>query len=234
MLRPGAFTITDKGLELCNLKKGDKVLEIGCGEGETTERLEKHYGFDVSAVDTSLEMVRLTKDRQLKANILLGDGEFLDDFVSRSMDGVVMECVLSLINLPDEALHEVFCLLKEGGKLFISDLYIKNPDPALLRAVDIEASRQNKISHASASCSDECAEDHKKRIVNFRHKGVLLLEPLKEAMKEMGFQIVAWEDFSLELDAYIAESILSEKEPILHATMPKNTGYFMLVAEKKR
>jgi ubiquinone/menaquinone biosynthesis C-methylase UbiE len=221
-------------MELWNLPKGAKVLEIGCGEGETLERLERKYGFDATGIDFSLEMVRLAKERGLQANIMYGDGEFLEDFPSRSFEGVVMECVLSLINLPDEALHEAYCVLKDGGMLFISDLYLKNPESGLLRALDIEAQRVAKIPHAESSCSDKCAEDHKKRLVNFRYQGVMLLPPLEKLLREMGFDILCVEDFSNELDAYVAESILSGKTKLDDQTQPKGTGYFMLVARKGR
>ena len=48
-------------------------------------------------------------------DIRLGDGEFLDDFSSKTFDGVFMECVLSVINMPDEALHEAYCVLKKAA-----------------------------------------------------------------------------------------------------------------------
>jgi ubiquinone/menaquinone biosynthesis C-methylase UbiE len=234
MLRPGAFTITDRAMEIIQLPKKSKVLEVGCGEGETTERLEKHYGFDVSAIDISMEMVRIAKERGLAANIFLGDGEFLDDFSSHTFDGVVMECVLSLINLPDEALHEVYCVLKETGKLFISDLYLKNPEPGLLRSLDIEAHRLATKPHEESSCSDDCADDHKKRLVNFRYQGVLLLEPLQRALEDMGFRMIIVEDYSKELGNYLAESILKGQKNPATQSLPKDTGYFLLVAEKAR
>jgi len=234
MLRPGAFTITDRAMDIFDLPKGSKILEVGCGEGDTTERLEKHFGFDVSAIDMSMEMVRIAKERGLAANILLGDGEFLDEFSSHTFDGVVMECVLSLINLPDEALHESYCVLKKGGKLFISDLYLKKPEPGLLRSLDIEAQRLAKKPHDESSCSDDCADDHKKRLVNFRSGEVLLLEPLRKTLEDMGFQIIVEEDYSSELGSYLAESILNGQTNLSKEPLPKDTGYFLLVAEKAR
>lgn len=234
MIRPGAFTITDQAMSVCGFNKGSHILEIGCGEGETTEHLEKEYGFQVTALDTSLEMVRIAKERNLKAKIQYGDGEFLEDFTSKSFDGVVMECVLSQINLPDEALHEAYCVLRDGGKLFISDLYLKNPEPGMVRALDIEAKRLARIPHEASSCSDDCADDHKKRVVNFRHENVFLLEPLKQTMKEMGFEVLETKDFSGELDSYVAEAILKGEPCKEMPSAPKGTGYFMLVARKGR
>jgi ubiquinone/menaquinone biosynthesis C-methylase UbiE len=234
MNRPGAFKITDKAMEICRLPKGAQFLEIGCGEGETTERLERHYGYQVSAIDLSLKMVDIAKKRGLNAKISLGDGEFLDEYTSKTFDGVIMECVLSRINLPDEALHEAYCVLKDGGKLVISDLYLKNPDPGMVLALDIEAKRMAKIPHEASSCSDDCADEHKQRLVNFRYEGVFLLESLKQALREMNFTVLAVEDYSDELDSYVAECIFEGKEYLTREPVPKGTGYFLLVAQKGR
>lgn len=238
-LKPGEFRITKKAMELWKLPKGAKVLDIGCGRGETLEYLEKEYGFEGSGIDLSMPMIKEGKNRNPDLNIKYGDGEFLDDFTSYSFDGVMMECVLSLINLPDEALHEAYCVLKKGGKLFISDLYIKNPEPEFIKALEIEARRQRKKPHNESACGDECADDHKNRISEFRSGGRFLMEPLLKQLREIGYTNIAWEDYSLELDNYVAEKIMNEGSLDLcfckEACNPKDkykTGYFMLTAEK--
>ena len=35
MLRPGNFDITRSAAEAAGFKKGDKILDVGCGRGET-------------------------------------------------------------------------------------------------------------------------------------------------------------------------------------------------------
>lgn len=228
MLRPGEFKMIDKAMEVSGLPKGAKILEIGCGEGDTTEHLEKKYGAKVNAIDISLEMVRKTKERGLKANVAYGDGEFLEDFPSFSFDMVVMECVLSLINLPDEALHEAYCTLKKGGMLFLSDLMVKNPDPMQMKALAIEAERLATKPKEYKECDDQ---EDKMRLVNFRHEGRFLLEPLKAALEEIGFSVIFSEDRSKDLDEFVGQQLLSGEENTL-GDYPKDTGYFMLVAQK--
>jgi len=237
MLRPGDFEITDRAMKICGLKKGAEVLEIGCGEGETTEHLEKDYGYKMTAIDLSLDMVDKAKKRGLKADIKFGDGECLEDFLSFTEDCIVMECVLSLINLPDEALHEAYCVLRNGGKLFISDLYIKDPDPEKVRAIKMEADRQARIPHEEGECSDECAEDHKQRFVDFRFHGRFIKEPLIRQLEDMGYKVISWEDRSKDLEEYVAQAVMDGKEPVglpcsIEKEDMKGTGYFMLVAEK--
>lgn len=236
--RPGEFRITDSAFEIMQLSKGAEILDIGCGEGDTIKYLTEK-GYKMSGIDLKVGMVNKASELNSKAKITLGDGEFLDEFSSYSFDCVMMECVLSLINLPDEALHEAYCVLKKGGKLYISDLMIKNPDPAFAKALAIEAERLAKKPHEEGECHDDCAEEHKKRVVKFRGNGRFLVEQLIEELEEIGYINVQWKDFSMELDSYVAETILQEGsldscfcEEALNREDNHKTGYFMLVAEK--
>ncbi len=237
--KPGEFRITKKAMDQWQLPKGSAVLDIGCGLGETMEYLEQEYGFSCSGIDLSLERIKNAKTRNPNLNISYGDGEFLDGFQSFSFDGVTMECVLSVINMPDEALHETYCVLKKGGKLFLSDLYIKEPDPGFIKALKIETERQNSKPHDEGECGTECEEEHKNRLVNFRSSGRFLIDPLMELLAEIGYRNIKWEDCSLELDNYAAEKLMRDGtlegclcEEAIHPKDSYKTGYFMLTAEK--
>ncbi len=229
MLRPGGFDITDKGIAQCGLPQKAKILEIGCGEGNTTKRLEEKYGFDVSAIDISEEMVRIAKEKGLKADIAYGDGEFLENFQSNTFDGVVCECVLSVINMPDEALHEMFCTLKPGGKLFLSDVYLREPDPQKVQAHQEEARRRARIPHEQDECGDH--EDELK-MVEFRMGKAFLLESLKEVIEETDFDIQFVEDRTRDLEEFAAAKMM-EGNPLESPLEGEKIGYFMLVAEKR-
>jgi ubiquinone/menaquinone biosynthesis C-methylase UbiE len=226
-------------MEKWKLPKGSKVLDVGCGLGETMEFLQREYGFACTGIELSMPRIQEVKKRNPELEVKYGDGEFLDEFQSYSFDGVLMECTLSLINLPDEALHEAYCVLKKGGKLFLSDLYIKNPEPAFVRALGIEAERQGRKPHNEQECGTDCADEHKKRALRFRSSGRFLIEPLLKQLEETGFRNIAWEDFSLELDNYAAEKLMKDGtlegclcEEALHPKDSFKTGYFMLTAEK--
>lgn len=159
-LKPGEFRITDQAMKKWNLAKGATVLDIGCGQGETVEYLEKEYGYQANGIDLSKDMIKEGLSRNPKLNIKYGDGEFLEDYTSFSLDGVLMECTLSLVAMPDEALHEVYCVLKKGGKLFISDLYLKNPTPEFMKELELEAERQKNLPHEEGSCGGDHGHDH--------------------------------------------------------------------------
>ena len=135
LYRPGNFDITDSMMERAALAKGSRVLDIGCGDGDTVVHLTDEWGMKAEGIDISLSKINEAKEKHPGINVKFGDGEFLDSYTSFSFDAIMMECSLSLINLPDEALHEAYCVLKKGGRLMISDLYHKKPDPKQMRAV---------------------------------------------------------------------------------------------------
>lgn len=123
-IRPGGLAVTRRALELCSFKEGDKILDVGCGYGVTVELLNREYGLDASGVDISTTLIEKGKERYPMLDLSFGDGEMLS-YPSLSFDGIFMECVLSLIEKKEEAVHEAYCLLKKGGKLIISDFYYK-------------------------------------------------------------------------------------------------------------
>lgn len=233
--RPGKFNITDDAMKIWNLPEKSKVLEIGCAEGDCTRYLTENYKFDMDAIDIDLEMINKAKKAHPDLNIKYSDGEFLNEYMSLTFDGIIMECVLSLINLPDEALHEAYCVLKKGGKLFISDLYMRNPEPEQLKAIEIEAKRLAKLPHQEGECEDEAAD--KMKFVDFRFEGRFLEKPLIKMLKEVGFVNIKFEDRTDDLQIFMAETIMAEGKDALKGLMTaakndKKTGYFMLTAEK--
>ena len=229
MLRPGGFAMTDRGLSACGFAPGDKVLEIGCGEGETLEHMEKVYGLDLTAVDIDLSMVSKAKERGLAAEIRYGDGGFLEGFLSNTFDGVVMECVLSLIHKPQEALHEVWCVLKHGGRLFLSDLYHRDPSARDMEALARRAAADAVRPHEYG----DCESDEDVRMVDFFYDGRFYLDPLKRYMRSLGYRILLEEDRTKDLQEYAAEKAMDGEQLCGGFRRPGRTGYFLMAAEKE-
>lgn len=232
IMRPGEFAITDKAIEIAGLKKGDRVLDIGCGEGDTVAHFND-LGIKAEGIDMSLKAITAAKEKYPGIDVKLGDGEFLDEYSSYTFDGITMECVLSLINIPDEALHEAWCVLKKGGKLIISDLYYKDPDPMKMKAVKMEAQRLAMKPRKEGDC-----EENPTRFVDFRVKGAFFEKPLIDQLKEMGYKILAFEDRSIDLDNYAAQVLMDggKLEDLCcdadFTDKNNKLGYFMLVAQK--
>ena len=47
-------------MELLSLKEGDRVIDLGCGDGSLTQKLAD-MGADVLGIDASAEMIALAK-----------------------------------------------------------------------------------------------------------------------------------------------------------------------------
>lgn len=234
--RPGEFNITDRALEIADYKKGSRILDIGCGEGDTVNHLNE-LGMEAEGIDMNLESIRIAGERYPGINVRFADGSFLDEYMSFTFDGVTFECSLSMINQPDEALHEAYCVMKKGGRLIITDLYEIDPDPQQVKAVEIEAARQARIPHQEGDCDEGTVM----RFVNFRYEGAFYKDALIKMMEEeIGYKVIAFEDRTQDLDNYVAQTLMDEGSLEHLCTNLKweidgkkrKIGYFILVAQK--
>ena len=232
--RPGSFNITDHAIETAKLKPGFKVLDVGCGEGDTVNHLNE-LGMEAEGIEMSLPKIADAKEKYPEINVKFGDGEFLDEYLSFTFDAVFMESVLSMINMPEEAMHEAFCVLKKGGRLIICDLYEIDPDPQEVMAVKLEADRQARIPHQEGDC-----EERTLKLVDFRYKGAFFKEPLLKQLEEIGFKVLAFEDRTEDLQEYIGQGPQAEEKwqsisrdlALEAAGKRRELGYFLLVAQK--
>ena len=91
----------------------DRVLEVGCGEGELAERLTAMVP-DVVAVDQSPRMVELTRARGVEARV--ADVQELP-FSDHSFDAVLAAWMLYHVPDLDRGLSEIARVLRPGGRL---------------------------------------------------------------------------------------------------------------------
>lgn len=108
-------------LKLLNKKDGEKVLEIGCSSGFLTEQLG-----EVTAIDTSKNMLKIAQQKNLKATVLEAD-MFKLPFKNNSFDKVITMRVWNHLNKEDlkKALKEVRRVLKPNG-ILVFDIEEKN------------------------------------------------------------------------------------------------------------
>lgn len=211
------FDITERALELTGLEKGSRLLDIGCGEGDDVAWLTKK-GMRAEGIDMNLTAVSKAGEKYPGIDVKFGDGEFLDGYTSFTFDGVFMQHVLGLINIPDEALHEAYCVLKRGGKLVIVDDYYRSPDAGQMKAVKIEADRLSRMPRKEGDCETDPV-----RFVDFRFNGVFYEGPLKRQLEETGYVVKVFEE--LETDEKGGENGKNGKKS-------GETGSFLLIAEK--
>jgi trans-aconitate methyltransferase len=98
-------------LELLNPKAGERILDLGCGEGSLTDKIVA-AGSTVVAVDASEEMIGAARARGLDARLI--DAERLP--FEREFDAVFSNAVLHWVRDHDAMLHGVHRALKPGGR----------------------------------------------------------------------------------------------------------------------
>jgi trans-aconitate methyltransferase len=104
-------------LDLLNSQSGDRILDLGCGDGVLTEKLVA-LGVQVVGIDNSPDMIAAARQRGLNARVmdaraLLFDNEF---------DAVFSNAALHWIkDDPDAPIASAFRALKHGGR-FVGEL----------------------------------------------------------------------------------------------------------------
>ena len=124
-LRPGGLKLTQTALNLCELKPGAKILDIGCGAGASLG-LFRALGHSAVGLDISAMLVA---ESARQGPVLHADATLLP-IRYESLDAAFLECVLSLLPNKAAALKEVFRALKPFGMLAVSDIHAKgNGEP---------------------------------------------------------------------------------------------------------
>ena len=248
MIRPGGEALTIKAVNKANLPKGAVVLDMGCGEGDTAAMLARNFDFIATGIDASHNMIEKGKRKYPDMDLRRMEAEYLE-FDSRSFDAVFMECSLSVMRIHEDAAFEAYCVLKPGGKLIITDMYIRDPDPeavaAMLAAVN-EKSARPKIE-------GNCGENT--RISPVMLNGVLVVDELAAMLQDIGFELEYFENVSDVLPEFAAQAIMEYgslaayfksvvpvgEDPAAYfacadsgdgSGFPKKSGYFLMIMKK--
>ncbi len=218
VIRPGGLALTDRAVRLCLLPAAAVVLDIGCGAGATVEHLRTRHRVAAFGIDPSASLLGSGRARQEQLPLLRGTAERLP-LADASVDAVIAECVLSLLDEPLRGLSELTRVLRPGGRLVLSDLYARTPQaaPALRGLPD-------------RSCL----------------RGAMGRPQLLGLLEAAGLRVTTWEDHSPEL-ARFAVRLLWESGstqlwcPPSSRTNPTGAaaairrarpGYFLLLADK--
>lgn len=148
---PNPKECTDKLLVVLGTVKGKDVCDLGCGEGILTRELAIR-GARVSAVDISMEAVRITRERCREfieqvdvrqmdvCNLLYGDESF---------DIVTGNAILHHVDIA-KAASEISRVLKPGGKGIFSEPLAHNPISNIWRKLtpDIRSPNEWPLSYS--------------------------------------------------------------------------------------
>ncbi len=98
-------------LEWLDVKPGERVLDLGCGDGALTEELVKQ-GANVVGIDSSSEFVASARRRGLDVHLMDGHGlEFNHEF-----DAVFSNAALHWMTDPGAVISGIARSLKPGGR----------------------------------------------------------------------------------------------------------------------
>jgi ubiquinone/menaquinone biosynthesis C-methylase UbiE len=120
-LHPGGLDATENLLEMLKLDPNCRVLDVGCGSGNTACMIVDRYGCRVTGIDISDVMITHAKERALRKGLVdktdfrvadVYDLPFNDD----EFDVVLVESVLTpLLGDKVTALRELRRVVKVGG-----------------------------------------------------------------------------------------------------------------------
>lgn len=183
--------------------------------------LKDKYRVAVTGIDPSSVLIAEGMRRDPTLCFVKGRAENLP-FYAGSIDGILCECVLSLVSEPMVALKEFCRVLRCAGLLILTDIYARRPEgiPALL-GVSL----------------DGCI------------RGAVAAEEVKSRVKESGFTILLFEDHSNLLREMAARLVIAygsleafwgkacgngDCGSAMTAIANARPGYYLLIAKKTK
>ncbi|RJR25944.1 class I SAM-dependent methyltransferase [Candidatus Microgenomates bacterium] len=109
-------------IENLELKKGDKVIDIGCGRGFYINFLSQlNLGLEIFGIDQNEKYLKVAKKNLGGKKVFLNRGNALNlPFKANFFDKVIASEILEHINDDVKALEEMYRVLKPGGIILIS------------------------------------------------------------------------------------------------------------------
>ena len=211
-LRPGGAELTRLAFECAGFTAGQRALDVGCGVGVGTHLL---HARGCLAFGVDLAQRRLVEARRGQPGLLTvaADGRRLP-FADACFDGIVAECVFSLIGYQAANFAECARVLRRGGRLALTDLYAR-----------ANAGAEAPGDAAPAGCL----------------AGMTTRDAVFAALAAAGLSIETWQDHTPRLKSFVAqlifggqggEALWTGNGAAAASLRARRPGYFLLVASK--
>ncbi len=112
-----------------------KVLDIACGTGKSASYLAQRFGATVFALDRSVQAFMqqgYATPSDSTLTFVQGEAQHLP-IASETIDVVFCECAMSTFNNRHLAITEIYRVLKPGGFIALSDIYLNENLPGALK-----------------------------------------------------------------------------------------------------
>ena len=131
----GNVYATDKMADLCQIKEGSYVLDVGCGSGATAAYLARTRGCEVMGVDILPRMIDRARELAARKGVSrltefkVADAQDLP-FSDYQFDAVITESVTAFPEDKKQTISEYARVLKRGGYLGLNEsTWLKKPVP---------------------------------------------------------------------------------------------------------
>ena len=105
-------------LRLVDVKKGDKILDLACGQGFFASEFEK-LGADVVASDISSELINIAKEKNKNIKFVVSPADDISFLGDNTVDKITIILALQNIDNLNGVFKECRRILKTNGKLFV-------------------------------------------------------------------------------------------------------------------
>lgn len=216
-IRPGGLALLEHVLTLYPFRSGARVLDVGCGMGATVDYLRERHKLCATGLDLSQKLLSARVEVAPDLPVVRGRAENLP-VAGGKLDGLICECVLSLVSEPLETLAEFYRVLKPGGILILSDIYRRNPrDASGNMEIDCCLSGAATRGELSDSLVGEGFtmffwQDHSHLLAELAAKLVFMY----------GSMAAFWNQFTMAGDGQKLEKLTTDMRP----------GYYLIVAQK--
>jgi arsenite methyltransferase len=131
--------------------EGLNILDVGCGSGRDSYVMSKLVGEDgfVFGIDMTKEQIEIAqkyvKDQTARYEYKKPNVKFIHDYMENlnqhfelnSMDLITSNCVINLAEDKELVIKQIYELLRDGGELYFSDVYVDQRLPQNVRKNEV-------------------------------------------------------------------------------------------------